>query len=895
MDEERKSPNVFLEEANREERRYHRGKLKIFLGYAPGVGKTYAMLEAAHQMKSRGVDIVCGYIEPHARPDTIALIDDLECLNTMQTEYQGIKLRELNLDAVLKRHPQLVLIDEYAHTNAPSCRHSKRYQDIKEILAAGIDVFTTVNIQHIESLGDSVSSITGITVNERIPDYTFDEAENVELIDLEPRELLQRLRDGKVYAPDNAKIAISNFFTEEKLTALREIALRKTADWINLANERRSHPTDFVTNEHILVGISSSPSNKKIVRAAARLASAFHARLTAVFVETSRSEYMSKENRKMLQSNIHLARQFGARLETVYGDDIPFQIAEYAKRNRISKIVIGRSTTRHFFGRATFVERLVTLAPDLDVYIIPDAKVPLNIERQGNIKSKRRFRFYLYDILKIAAVFVAATGIALLFDYLSFSESSIVATYLLAVFVSAALVSGVVMNLISSALGVFLFNYFFTEPRFTFIVYDHGYIVTFAIMFAVALVTSLQMLRIKRSASLSSQAEYRTSILLEANRLIQVAKNLSDIFEIVSRQIISLVNRPVVFFYSNEGQLGDPLFFFPKEQEMLATIDEKEKATATWVLNNRKKAGASTNTLRDSAYLYYPFATSLHSYGVIGILLNAGEAIIGFEEELISLIISECAFAFERVLLLSKESEARQRIEIEKQRSNLLRAISHDLRTPLTTITGNAEILLNEKLDTKQHRILCEGIRDDSRWLFNIVENLLSITKIEDGMQSIVLQPELLEDLIDEAIKHVDPDLSKHRLIIKLENDLQFVCVDAQMIMQVIINIVDNAVKYTPEKSTITISSRKIEHMVEISIADDGEGIADQRKEHIFDMSHPNQLNDSDNRRKGLGLGLSICQSIIALHGGTITIKDNIPKGALFIFAVPADEVVVHE
>ncbi len=372
MDETRQSPEQILKQIEKEEQSLNRGHLKIFFGYAAGVGKTYAMLKAAHSAKRCGVDVVAGYIEPHARPQTSALVNGLECLPNLVSEYNGITLSEFNLDAALARHPQLILVDELAHTNAPVCRHTKRYQDIEELLNAGIDVYTTVNVQHIESLNDTVASITGIMVHERIPDSVFDNAGQVELVDIKPQELIERLQAGKVYSPTQA------FFTVENLTALREIALRRCADRVNLLTEAvriKSH-SDYHTDEHILVCLSSSPSNPKIIRTAARMANAFKGAFTALFVETPDYQVMSEEDVKRLRSNMRLAEQLGAKIETVYGEDVPFQIAEFARLSGVSKIVIGRSaaTRRSIFSKPTLTEKLIASTPNLDVHIIPDTE-----------------------------------------------------------------------------------------------------------------------------------------------------------------------------------------------------------------------------------------------------------------------------------------------------------------------------------------------------------------------------------------------------------------------------------------------------------------------------------------------------------------------------------------
>lgn len=491
MDNARQSPEQFLKEIEKEEQNKKRGHLKIFFGYAAGVGKTYAMLKAAHAARRRGVDVVAGYIEPHAGPKTAALLNELEYLPTLTTEHNGITLTEFNLDAALRRKPSLLLVDELAHTNAPCCRHTKRFQDIEELLNAGIDVYTTVNVQHIESLNDTVASITGIMVNERIPDSVFDNASQVELVDIEPQELIERMKAGDVYRPVQAQQAVDHFFTEENLTALREIALRRCADRVNMLTEtaRLRNHNDYHTDEHILVCLSSSPSNPKIIRTAARMANAFRGAFTALFVETPDFQTMDEENLKRLISNMRLAEQLGAKIETVYGEDVSYQIAEFARLSGVSKIVIGRSaaTKRSIFGKPSLTEKLIASAPNLEVHIIPDAARKNAVYRAKKIKKKSELVFSVSDILKSSAILIAASCIGLLFRHLGFAEANIITVYVLGVLATSVVTRHRITCLASSIVSVLVFNFLFTEPRFTFRAYGQGYPVTFLIMFLAAL------------------------------------------------------------------------------------------------------------------------------------------------------------------------------------------------------------------------------------------------------------------------------------------------------------------------------------------------------------------------------------------------------------------------
>ncbi|MEG2673339.1 MAG: DUF4118 domain-containing protein, partial [Ruthenibacterium sp.] len=482
MNEARQNPDVLLKKLQDDEKTQKRGHLKIFFGYAAGVGKTYAMLKAAHAAQKHGVDVLAGYIEPHTRPATVALLNGLAQLPCLEIHHKGILLHEFDLDAAIKRAPTLVLVDELAHTNAAECRHAKRYQDIAELLTAGIDVYTTVNVQHLESLNDVVASITGVTVHERIPDAVFDDANQVELVDIEPAELIERLHAGKIYKEAQAEKALGNFFEVKNLVALREIALRRCADRISKMSEkvRLGARGDYYTDEHILVCLSSSPTNAKIIRTAARMADAFHGRFTALFVETSAFTVMSEENKTRLRGNIHLAQQLGAVIETVCGDDIPLQIAEFARAAGISKIVLGRNnaTRKYFWGTPTLTERLASAAPNLDIYIIPDKETP----RYRPAKAKEKdTHFLLSDLVKSILMLGTATAVGFLFSHLGFSEANIITVYILSVLVTAIITTNRAYSLVSSVISVLTFNFFFTVPKFSFNAYDAGYPATFLI------------------------------------------------------------------------------------------------------------------------------------------------------------------------------------------------------------------------------------------------------------------------------------------------------------------------------------------------------------------------------------------------------------------------------
>ena len=898
MDEIRQSPERFLKQIEKEEQSLNRGHLKIFFGYAAGVGKTYAMLKAAHSARKRGIDVVAGYVEPHDRPQTSALINGLECLPNLVTEYNGIVLSEFNLDAALVRHPQLILVDELAHTNAPLCRHTKRYQDIQELLNAGIDVYTTVNVQHIESLNDTVAAITGIMVHERIPDSVFDNADQVELVDIEPQELIERLQSGNVYNSVQAERAAENFFTVENLTALREIALRRCADRVNLLTEavRTKSRSDYHTDEYILVCLSSSPSNARIIRTAARMANAFKGDFAALFVETPDYQVMPEEDVKRLRSNMRLAEQLGAKIETVYGEDVSDQIAEFARLSGVSKIVIGRSsaTKKSIFSKPTLTEKLIASTPNLDVHIIPDGKNTGYYAKKA--RKKNKMAFSISDILKSVAILVLSSCIGILFRYLGFAEANIITVYVLGVLVTSVVTKHRIYSLISSIVSVLVFNFLFTEPQFTFKAYGQGYPITFLIMFLAALLTSSLAVKLKNHAGQSAKSAYRTKVLFDTNQLLQQAKDKNEIVSATANQLIKLLDKDIVFYLTENEKLGEPhIFTVSNDRANNEMTGAKEKAVAEWVQKNNKHAGATTETLSNAKCLYLSIRVNSRVYGVVGIYIGE-EPLDSFEKSILLSILGECALSLENEKNAREKEEAAILAKNEQLRANLLRAISHDLRTPLTSISGNASNLLSNgnSFDETTKKQLYSDIYDDSMWLINLVENLLSVTRLDEGRLNLNITEDLVDDVISEALHHVNRKSVEHHISVHNKEEYLLAKMDAKLMVQVIINMVDNAIKYTPKGSNILIKTWKHGDKAVISIADDGDGIPDDMKERVFDMFYSGANNIADSRRS-LGLGLSLCRSIVNAHGGKIEVSDNTPHGAVFTITLSAGEVKIHE
>lgn len=891
--EYRRDPDALLRWYDKEEPR-HAGKLKIFFGYAAGVGKTYAMLEAAHQAKKAGVDVVVGYIEPHGRPETERLVQGLEQIPPLSIAHKNITLREFDLDAALKRHPQLILVDELAHTNAEGSRHSKRYKDVEELIKAGIDVYTTVNVQHLESLNDVVSSITGIAMRERVPDLVFDSADQVEVVDIEPDDLIARLEEGKIYKEGQAHKALSAFFSKKNLAALREIALRRTADRLN--RSAKNAPGEGAASDHILVLLTSLEENARVIRTAARLNEALDGRFTALIVEPTDASDESVDERKGLRQNTKLAEDLGAVIVTLFGDDTAAQIAEYAKLSGVTKIVLGRTQAPHrfFATNSSLVTKLSQLAPKLDIYLIPNQLTPQSRGvRRWLYHQRDALRPSLMDLLKGLLLVVIATLAGLALFHSGFGEENVIIFYFLAVLVAAVWTGNLACGAIISLLSVFAFNYFFTEPLHTFQAYMPSYPMTFVIMFVASTLTTSLVTRIKRQSQQAARKAYRMEVLLETSQMLQTAPGEEEIIRLTALQLVRLIGEPVVFYQSlQNGLLSTPQTFTLDNSEFPAdALGEDERAVAYWTYKNNQHAGNSTNTLPNARCLYYAVRGRDTALAVAGIYLrNRKGDLDAFDKNLIKALLDECGLALEKQNIFEEKKEVEIKAQQEELRVNLLRAISHDLRTPLTSISGNAALLLEEmpNLTHDKRHELYSDIYDDAMWLVNLVENLLSITRIENGTMDLTVQPELVDEVFHEAMLHLDRHRIEHDIKVKLDDDMLMADMDARLIIQVIINLMNNAIKYTPEGSHICLQGRKIGHTVRIAVSDDGPGISEEDKKHLFEMFYTGGNRESGDSGRGLGLGLSLCKSIIEAHGGTIKVRNCSPRGVSFEFTLHA-------
>ena len=640
--------------------------------------------------------------------------------------------------------------------------------------------------------------------------------------------------------------------------------------------------------EHILVGLSSAPSNSKIVETASKMARAFDANLTALYIKTSQSEAISEENAKRLQNNIKFAERMGATIVTVYGEDVALQMAEYAKTSGATKIVIGRNATKRagIIRKPTLADKLIALATNIDIHIIPDADSDLREQKVALFKKTNALSI-VKDLAISLGVIIVTSLIGLFFAHLGFSEANIITLYILGVLITSIVTSSKLAWGFSSVASVLIFNFLFTKPRFSLMAYGDGYPITFAIMFVASLITGSLASKMHNQTKQSSQAAYRTKILFDANRLLQRASDDEEVLKITAEQLKKLLNREIVIFKQNKDTLQTLVYALDDSFQM----GEKELNIATNILINPSYDYKDAQLRCD----YYPLKTQLRTYGIVAVYKNEKE-IDSFENSIVLSLVGECALALENLFNAKEKELAAVLAENEQLRANLLRAISHDLRTPLTAISGNASNLISNasSFDEQTKLSIYNDIYNDSMWLINLVENLLSITRLEEGRMNLNFTAELIDEVVAEAVKHVHMRQGRQKITVVHKDEFLLAKMDTRLIIQVIINILDNAIKYTPKDSMITITTEKQKDKAIISIADNGAGIPDELKERVFDMFYTgaNKLADS---RRSIGLGLSLCKSIISVHGGEIFVKDNVPSGAIFTFTLPIGEIKINE
>jgi len=869
------------------------GKLKIFFGYAAGVGKTYAMLDDAQEQYRCGKNVLVGYVEPHTRPGTMQLLHDLPALPPKRILYRNIELKEFDLDEALRRKPELILVDELAHTNAEGVRNRKRFQDIEELLNAGIDVYTTVNVQHMESLNDVIEDITKVRVQETVPDYIFERADKIKLIDIEPDELLRRFEEGRIYDPDQARTAMRNFFSRENLKLLREIAMRKAADRISNENQNERRISEKMANTKMLVCISHSPSSARCIRWTVRAADAFHAHWVALYVEDIESDHLTKEQQNTIRANVDLAEKLGAEIVTITGHDIAISVAEYAKLSGITNIVIGKSrnkkTLKNLF-ELDLEDKLISLLPSIEVHIIPGSTIRRDYKMPRKTIRNTNFSFSWNDLAKTFGLLVAATLLCLGLRRLGIGDQNVIMAYILSVLVVSRVTGGYVYGVIASVVSVLTFNFFFTEPYLTFNTIQAGYPITFLIMLLVALITSTLTVRIKTQAKLAVQRERRTEVLYEINKKLLITRGLENIVSLTNEYIVNLFNRSVVFFASDSehGKNGSVIQATEDVNEFSLNSSD-EKAVAHWVFLNKKRAGAGTDTLMGAVAFYMPVISQGKVLAVIGISCSKGT--LDHNTRLfLHMISSQVAMALERQLLSDEQRSIVVEAEKEKMRSNLLRAIAHDLRTPLAGILGASSAIRENKnnLDENTREKLNADIHEEAQWLIRMVENLLSVTRINEGASKVTKSPEAAEEIVAEAVSRIKKRFRQRNIMVSVPDELLEVPMDGTLIAQVLINLLENAIKHSPNDSTVEVLLKKKGDTAVFQVIDNGKGIADEDFPYLF-TSYVHNGNKSSDSSRGMGIGLSICMTIIKAHNGTMEANNRKEGGAIFQFSLPLE------
>lgn len=880
----RPDPDRLLQEVQRTQQRESRsraGKLKIFFGYSPGVGKTYAMLQDAHDQQAQGVDVVAGYIEPHTRQETMALVHGLEVLPPRTVRYKNIQLSEFDLDAALRRRPQLILVDELAHTNAEGVRNKKRYQDIEELLNAGIDVYTTVNVQHIESLNDVIREVTRVSVRETVPDYIFDCADKIKLVDIEPNELLRRFEEGKVYRADRAAAAVKNFFVKDNLDTLREISMRRAADRIFRdsagAHNRRA------ANGKLLVLLSPSPSTVKNVRVAARMAEAFHAGWTAVYVETPKNQGRG-ESDKNLRAGMALAEQMGAEVVTLYGEDLALAIAKYAETAGITNIVIGKRNHQKRLSelfREDFEDRLIGLLTDVEVHIIPDTDSTKPYRPKRKIETDKLFSFSWADTFKTVTVLFAATLLSVLINSLEVGSQNTAMVYILSVVLISRITSGYLYGIIASVVGVLAFNTVFTYPYFTFDFMKTGYPITFVIMLLIALITSALTVRIKVQIQTAAGREQRTQVLYEISKKLLANRGLGKIVELTNAYIVKLFQRSVVFYTAppKEGTPGAVRIAQGETRPGLLTKEE-EQAVAQWVFVNKKRAGAGTDTLMGAGAFYMPVISQGQVLGVLGISCTGGP-VDQDTRIFLRMIASQVAMALERQRLSDEQHRMNLEAEREALRGSLLHAVSHDLKSPLFAILQKStDILRRGEGEKREVDRLAAGIQQESRCLVKMVGNLLSVTRIQEGAMQVCRLPERVGPVVDEAVSRISARFPNRAVCSQVAVSTLAVPMDATLIGQVLINLLENALGHSDDSSVVTLRVFQRNSMAVFEVSDQGEGIPDSELPVLFESG-------TSRPPRTLGTGLSICRAVVQAHGGKIGARNNPEAGATVFFSLP--------
>jgi two-component system sensor histidine kinase KdpD len=885
MPDRRPDPDQLLERLKVDEAKAARGKLKIFFGASAGVGKTYAMLSAARQLLLAGADVVIGIVETHGRIETEAMADGIERLPLLDIAYRDRVLREFALDAALARHPALILVDELAHTNAPGSRHPKRWQDVEELLAAGIDVYTTVNVQHLETLNDVVGGITGIRVWETVPDKVFDAADEVVLVDLTPDELLQRLKDGKVYLAHQAERAIRNFFRKGNLIALRELALRRTADRVDVQMQdyRRAQAVAPVwqTRESLLACIGPGSGGERIVRSAARIASKLEVPWHAVYVETPELQRLPEATRNRILRTLKLAQELGAETATLTGDQAEDLVVAYARDHNLSKLVVGRDHPRPWRPwYRSFADRLGHRARDLDVIQVAREEGderrlrPGRAGALGEEAERTPWPAYLRTAALCAVITLATEPLHGVLEL-----ANIVMIFLMVV-VAVALLWGRGPSVLASFLSVAAFDFFYVPPRFSFAVSDVQYLVTFAVMLAVGLITGQLMAGMKYQARVATHRESRVRALYEMSRDLSAALLPEQIAEICDRFVaVSLDARAAILVTDEEDRLQPPSV----TGSAALAIDQ---GIAQWAFDHEEAAGSSTDTLPGSPILYLPLKAPMRVRGVLAIEpRNTRRLLIPEQRRLLDTFAHLIAIAVERLHYVAVAQATTVQMESERLRNSLLSAISHDLRTPLAGLVGLADALPMTEPPLSPHQAeIARAIRDDALRMNSLVRNLLDMARLEAGGVKLSLQWQLLEEVVGSALQAMGNALVQHHVAVHLPSDLPLLEFDAVLIERVFCNLLDNAAKYSPPGSHVDIGAAVRGDHAEIWVEDDGPGLPPGKEETLFEKF---ARGEKESATPGVGLGLTICRAILAAHKGRIRAEQRAGGGARFVFTLP--------
>jgi two-component system sensor histidine kinase KdpD len=888
--EKRPLREALLKAANREHG--HRGRLKIFLGAAPGVGKTFEMLMSAQARKREGVDVVIGIIDTHGRAETQALVEGLELLPRRRIRYRDHILEEMDLDAILSRKSQLVLVDELAHSNTPDSRHPKRYLDIEELLGAGIDVYTTLNIQHVESLNDVVAQITRIRVRETVPDQVLDRADDIEVIDLSPDDLLQRLEEGKVYIPKQAERARKHYFSPGNLTALRELALRRTAQRVDaqLLTHMRAHAIEgpWPAGDRIVVAISEDPAGPGLVRYAKRMADRLHAPLTALYIETARTQRLNARESGQLADTLRLAEQLGADAVTVPGQKPASSILDWSREHNVTHIVLGKSRRARWFEllHGSVVHDLVRRAGGISVHVVSGDGTPLPM-RQGMESLQTGKRPEVTGALNYGWSAIAV-GVALLFS-LSLRPligvNSVDLVFLVAILVVAFRL-GLVPSLVSCIASVLCYNFFFLPPLYTLTITNPENIAALAVFSAVAVIASNLGSRMRAQAVTAQKRARTNEALYGFSRKIVGIASLDDLLWATCYQIASMLRVNVVLLLPEGGALSVRAGYPPEDE-----LDDADLGAARWAWANNRPAGRDSDTLPGARRLFLPLRTDRGPVGIIGIDRDsAGLLLTPDERRLLEALMDQAAVAIERIRLAQDVDAARLAAETERLRAALLTSLSHDLKTPLASILGAVTALRDYKAvyDAGAREELVETIHDEAERMTRFVANLLDMTRIESGEIELQREPTDIGEVVGSALRRAGRLLQDHKVDVELAADLPLLCLDAVLFEQVMVNLLDNAAKYSAPKTAIAVRANGDgSGAVSIQVLDEGPGIPPEDLDRIFEKFYRVRL--ADYRPAGTGLGLAICDSFVRSLGGTIRAenrKDGI--GAVFTVKFPA-------